>query len=476
MSRSVRLIAVVAWFVVGLAGTALIVARAYVDAHDRLFQDSSIALRLLSEKGAQHVAVLTTLGAASLRDMPPSLYAGLRERMPQLTGIAYWRIGSGWYAAAGPLPPARPPAGRSREIALEFDGASAYWMFTDAPWAIRVDPYRMLSAGDWPASLSSAEVQLQGRRFALLHRPPEALPVIWTLRIEKRLPVVPQAFVLRTTRVVTLADLPWLPISLWNIVVLLAGLAGLGGWRLRLAQARERTRARLDRFASLDTFGEMTAGLAHELNQPLMAIVSHVRAAERLLDTASERENVRAALRTGVAQAKRAARILERLRSAVSSASRHAPQAVDPAATVLALLSLCHDEPSRSTVRLEWCDTAPGARPLADQVALEQILHNLIQNACDAVTAGAQARIVVIGERVEQCYRFRIVDNGAGIDDAALPKIFDPFFTTRTHGLGLGLPLCETLTRRQNGSLTIRNLPSGGAEAMLCLPLAEDVA
>ena len=65
-------------------------------------------------------------------------------------------------------------------------------------------------------------------------------------------------------------------------------------------------------------------------------------------------------------------------------------------------------------------------------------------------------------------------DTGPGVPDDALPRLFEPFFTTRTDGLGLGLPLCDTLAQRQDGALTIRNLPSGGAEAVLLLPMARE--
>ncbi|VVE27935.1 sensor histidine kinase [Pandoraea anhela] len=472
MRRSACLMALVAGLVLSATGTALILARAYTEAHDRLFQDSGIALRLIAEKGAQHAAVLTTLDAASPSVIPQSLHETLRKRMPQLIDLAHWRSDIGWIVADGSLPPARPPSVHPHQVEFEFEEAS-YWMFTDAPWAIRIDPFAMLSARDWPSSLSSAEVRIDGSIFALLHREPDALPVVWVLTVEKRLPISSRALTLRTSRIVTLSHLPWLSITLWNAVVLLAVLALLGGRRLRLARARERTRARLERFTNLDTFGEMAAGLAHELNQPLMAIVSHVRAAERLLDLPDERDNVRAALQTSVAQAKRAARIIERLRSAVGSHGGLAAQAFDPGATVLNLLPLFQSSAARAQVRLDWHDITPGARPLADQAAVEQILHNLIQNACDAVAGVPQAHVMVLGERFGHSYRFSVIDNGTGIDDADMPKVFTPFFTTRPHGLGLGLPLCQTLTYRQNGSLTLRNRPAGGAEASLCLPLAD---
>ncbi|MFK0380142.1 sensor histidine kinase [Pandoraea sp. NPDC090278] len=269
-----------------------------------------------------------------------------------------------------------------------------------------------------------------------------------------------------------LSGLPWLPIGLWSGIVVLAVLAMYGVRHLRQAHERERTRARPDRFTDLDKFGEMAAGLAHELNQPLMAIVSNVRSAERLLDVPDERNNVRVALQISVAQAKRAARIIERLRATVVSHGADAPQAFDPGATVLGLFALFRGEPHRVPVRLEWHDGAPGVRPMADQAAIEQILHNLIQNACDSVTGIACPHIQVFGERHGRRYRFRVVDNGPGIDGIIMSKVFDPFFTTRLQGLGLGLPLCQTLTHRQNGKLTLANLPSGGAEAALWLPLA----
>ena len=66
-----------------------------------------------------------------------------------------------------------------------------------------------------------------------------------------------------------------------------------------------------------------------------------------------------------------------------------------------------------------------------------------------------------------------MVDNGPGVPADVLPRLFEPFFTTRSGGLGLGLPLCDTLAQRLDGALTLQNLPSGGTEAVLTLPLAE---
>lgn len=474
MKPSVRLVALLAWLALSLAGTAFVISRAVADAYGRFFQDSSITIRLLAQKAAQHEAILATLGASSLAAPPAHMLDNLRERMPQLDGLAYWRRGAGWQADGGPAPAMTPQPRRGKPFALMFDGPAAYWLVANSGWAVRVDPRQMIPPGDWSSAISSAVLELRDRRIDLLsHAVDSALPG-WTMHLEKHLPAQPQAFVLRTTRTLTVADLPWLPIALWNAVAALLVAGALGAWRLREARRREDARARLDRFGRLDTFGEMAAGLAHELNQPLTAIVTHARAAERLLDRPAEHDSVRRALQTSVAQAKRAAAILERLRAAVTSACAGQRDPIDPDAVMNMLLFLYRDDCAREHVALGWHNAAPRERPFAEQVAVEQILHNLIQNARDALAGTPRGEIRVSGARVGRHYRFSVVDNGPGVPDDALPRLFEPFFTTRTHGLGLGLPLCDTLAQRQDGTLTVRNLPAGGVEATLLLPLTEE--
>ncbi|KAG8150860.1 sensor histidine kinase [Burkholderia catarinensis] len=476
MKPSVRIVALAAWLALSLAGTAFVVSRSVADAYDRFFQDSSIAIRLLGQKAAQHEAILATLGASSLTAPPAHMLDSLRERMPQLDGLAYWRRGAGWQAGGGPVPAATPRQRPGEPFVLAFDGPAAYWLVADTGWAVRVDPRRMFQPGDWPASISSAALALRDRRVDLLQREPGDTQPGWTMRLEKHLPAQPQAFVLHTTRTLTPADLPWLPIALWNAVAALLVAGALGAWRLREARRREDARARLDRFGRLDTFGEMAAGLAHELNQPLTAIVSHTRAAERLLDQPAERDSVRRALQTSVAQAKRAAAILDRMRAAVTSACGGERRALDPDAVMNVLLFLYRDECAREHIALAWHNAAPRTRPFAEPIAVEQILHNLIQNARDALAGAPRGEIRIGGAREGRHYRFSVVDNGPGVPEDALPHLFEPFFTTRARGLGLGLPLCDTLAQRQDGTLTVRNLPSGGVEAALLLPLAEEAA
>ncbi|MCO5397560.1 sensor histidine kinase [Ralstonia soli] len=480
MKISTRVLMLSAWLVLSLAGTALIVSRSVSEAYNRFFQDSSIAIRQLSQKAAQHEAILATLGATPLSAPPADMLDSLRERMPQVTAIAFWKPGAGWQGEGGVMPTAALAHANNGKFALQFDGAQAYWLVAESGWAVRVEPARMLDAGDWPDSISSSALRLRDHTFALLQRPDFNTQPGWTFRLEKHLPVLPQAFVLDTTRTLTLTDLPWLPIALWNAVAVLIALGASSIWRLREVHRREHTRARIDRFGRLDTFGEMAAGLAHELNQPLTAIITHTRAAERMLDMPTERDSVRRALQTGVAQAKRAAAILDRLRTAVTSTQAGKRSSLDTDALMGTLLFLFRDELARDNIHLVWNNTAPRAQPLGEQVAVEQILYNLIRNARDALAAtsrnGARGEIRVNGGCIGRRYRFSVVDNGPGVPADALPRLFEPFFTTRSGGLGLGLPLCETLAQRLEGTLTLQNLPTGGAEAVLMLPLAEEPA
>ncbi|WP_241301115.1 sensor histidine kinase [Burkholderia cenocepacia] len=482
MKPSFRIAALAAWLVLSLAGTAFVVSRAVSDAYGRFFQDSSITIRLLAQKAAQHEAILATLGASSLAAPPAHMLDNLRERMPQLDGLAYWRPGSGWQTDGGPAPDTLPRQRPGKPFTLAFDGPAAYWLVAGTGWAVRVDPRQMLQPGDWSTAISSAALELRDRRVELLRRMNGGATPLWTMHLEKHLPAQPQAFVLRTTRTLTAADLPWLPIALWNAVAALLAAGALGAWRLREARRREDARARLDRFGRLDTFGEMAAGLAHELNQPLTAIVSHTRAAEPLLDQPAERDSVRRALQTSVAQAKRAAAILERMREAVTTAHGGERRALDPDAIMNTLLFLYRDECAREHIALGWHNAAARERPFAEPIAVEQILHNLIQNARDALagagvgTGASRGEIRISGARVGGHYRFSVIDTGPGVPEDVLPRLFEPFFTTRARGLGLGLPLCDTLAQRQDGTLTVRNLPSGGVEAALLLPLAGEVA
>jgi C4-dicarboxylate-specific signal transduction histidine kinase len=111
----------------------------------------------------------------------------------------------------------------------------------------------------------------------------------------------------------------------------------------------------------------------------------------------------------------------------------------------------------------------------ADPVALDQIVHNLLMNALQALEAvdiGAR-RLTLTVSQTDGHGELRVADSGPGIPVEVLPHLFEPFFSTRDGGLGLGLSLCETLASGMNGSLAATNRPEGGAAFCLRLPLSE---
>lgn len=132
-----------------------------------------------------------------------------------------------------------------------------------------------------------------------------------------------------------------------------------------------------------------------------------------------------------------------------------------------ATVSPAHDAP------LDLARDYPELVARCEDLRLEQVLINLLGNALDAVAGVAAPAIEVTIAVSAATLAVEVRDNGSGIAPDLLPRLFEPFFTTRTHGLGLGLPLCDTLAQRQDGTLTVRNLPAGGVEATLLLPLTE---
>ena len=227
--------------------------------------------------------------------------------------------------------------------------------------------------------------------------------------------------------------------------------------------------------ARLNTLGELAAGMAHELNQPLTAVLANTQAASRLLnDEPPELASARSAMTQAVEQARRASEVVGRLRRAVERPDQAAqPQAVVLQDTVRNALYLLEPEFKRREVTPQLESPPTATTVLAEPVALEQIMHNLLMNALQAleqvparerqltVTLGAEGSLGVIS----------VTDSGPGIAADVLPRIFEPFFTTREAGLGLGLSLCETLASGMGGSLMAAHNAPRGAVFRLSLPM-----
>ncbi|MPS77829.1 MAG: sensor histidine kinase [Achromobacter sp.] len=470
--------ALLCWLVLFFLGAAWIARQEYLDQHDRFFQSTSIAQRMLSQKTVQHEAVLATLTALSHPPTPERLYPSLHPAMPQLLGLGYLADGA-W---AGSLPPpsdlsaAVTRAGQlGRPVTLPVDEAR-YWLIAPSSWSLLIDARQLVPAADFPPGLSNLSLLVDKRPLTLLDKQPQDAPGL-PMVLQKPLGAASQPFTMHSSRTLTPSWWPWKAWLAWALASALLVAAAAAWQRSRAEARRQQAEARLAAMARLSTLGEMAAGIAHELNQPLTAILAQTRAAERMLDDEDERPAVRHALLASAEQAKRAADIISRMRALVQPRSPARREALDPDALVASLRFLREAELARQGIRLAWRNASPGARPLGDRVALEQILHNLVQNAADAVAATDGPRLIQLEGRLDgDQYRFSVSDSGPGIAADALPRLFTPFYTTRAEGMGLGLALCETLAGSMDGRIAARNLKPTGACFTVSLPCSKGSA
>ncbi|MFC4863216.1 sensor histidine kinase [Pseudomonas sp. MAHUQ-62] len=459
------------WLVLFCPVAAWIGWQDHADRRERFLQDTSIAQRMLSQKTVQHEAVLATLAALSHPPDPERLLPSLQPSMPQLLDLGFLRDGT-WTGSLAAPPNFAATIEQARQlkrpVTQPLDEAR-YWLVAPSSWSLLLDARQLIPTADFPPSLATLTLDVGAGPLTLLARQSSASSLGWLIDLHKPLGAVSQPFPLHSWKRLTPSDWPWLEWLVWTVASCLLA-AGTSVWQRTRADARrQQEEARLAAMTRLSTLGEMAAGIAHELNQPLTAILAQVRAAERLLDDEEERPAVRQALLASAGQARRAADIIQRMRELVQPSSPSPRTAVDPDALAASLLFLREQELARRGIRLTWRNASPGERPLGDRVALEQILHNLVQNAADATST---RNIGLSGGVEDSGYVFSVSDDGPGIPADALPRLFEPFYTTRPHGMGLGLTLCETLAGAMDGRISVRNLEPRGACFTLRLPLA----
>jgi C4-dicarboxylate-specific signal transduction histidine kinase len=248
----------------------------------------------------------------------------------------------------------------------------------------------------------------------------------------------------------------------------------------RVQQRRDEERQRVGQLARLNTLGELAAGMAHEINQPLTAILANTQAASRLLDDSEpDLTAARTAMQMAVQQARRASDVVGRLRRTVERpGSAAAVQNVNLHHACRHALYLLEPELQRSQCAHTLTMDCPAFEVLADPVALEQIIHNLLTNALQAmeqVPASSRTLHLVLTCTATHG-TLRVQDTGPGIPPDALAKVFEPFYSTREGGLGLGLSLCETLAIAMGAQLSAANRADQGAELTLHIPLTHAAA
>jgi len=212
----------------------------------------------------------------------------------------------------------------------------------------------------------------------------------------------------------------------------------------------------------LASLGEMASTLAHELNQPLMALSNFASAAKAFAEQGNQ-ALLADSLDETVAQAQRSAEIVRRIRGFVRQRTAGAEDCA-VSALVANALALLQGEMRLRQVRAEV--RIPPALPTVrgDRVLLEQVLLNLLSNSLQAMqaTPPEQRTVEVEAEVVEGRVHIRVADRGPGIDAALAEQVFAPFFTTKTGGLGLGLNICRTIVEAHRGRLSFADRAGGG--------------
>ncbi|BDT58173.1 hypothetical protein MasN3_16670 [Massilia varians] len=237
------------------------------------------------------------------------------------------------------------------------------------------------------------------------------------------------------------------------------------------AEARQRDQElRLQRSARLASVGEMASTLAHELNQPLMAL-SNFAVAARALAVQGQSELLPGALDEIVGQSQRASEIVKRVRAFINpQRAQYESLAIDSVITHAQALLEPELKSQGVTLRLLRMDA--GARVRGDRVLLEQVLVNLIHNAMHAVQdQPRQRRVIELAcRRSAQGLLISVADRGPGIAPEQREQVFAPFFTTRPDGLGLGLNICRSIVEAHGGAIGVDNRLEGGAVFSFTLP------
>jgi PAS domain S-box-containing protein len=254
----------------------------------------------------------------------------------------------------------------------------------------------------------------------------------------------------------------------------LENLRGEVAERRRVEARVHEQQAELAHLQRLRTVEGMATQLAHEINQPLAAVVNYASGLARTLRSGSlDVENVREATTEINQQALRAADVVRRLRDFV----RKDPtprQKYELAAVLREAMQMVETDASRQAVamRLEVENGLP--RVEIDRIQIEQVIVNLLGNALDAfddVTPGTPREIVVTARRRDAgLVEVRVTDTGKGLPPGDSRAIFEPFFTTKSNGLGMGLAISESIVVAHGGELVADRSSAGGATLHFTLP------
>jgi len=237
--------------------------------------------------------------------------------------------------------------------------------------------------------------------------------------------------------------------------------------------AQRRQLAHLNRVA---TIGELSGAIAHELSQPLAAILTNAQAARRLLvQDPVDLKEIRAILDDVIANDKRASVVIERLRALLRK-DHSAFELLDLNDVAEEVLEIAHSDLVARRVSVTT-RLKPSLQPvLGDRIQLQQVLLNLVVNACEAMSATPLAdRQLIVTTTIRDAFaELSVADQGVGIPAEHLDAVFEPFVTFRDQGLGLGLSITRSIVLAHGGRIAAENNRGGGSTFRCVLPVAAD--
>jgi C4-dicarboxylate-specific signal transduction histidine kinase/integral membrane sensor domain MASE1 len=254
-----------------------------------------------------------------------------------------------------------------------------------------------------------------------------------------------------------------------------------GGAVVTYAEITERKRAELDaqtaraelaHMARVATLGELASSFAHQLNQPLTAIVANAQAGRRLIASGDRGGEVPSVLEDIAADGLRAGTVIMRLREMLRKDDPR-PVPIDVATLVQDVAALVANDALIREVTLRVSVPPSPLTVHGDRIQLQQAMLNVLMNAFEAVGDGKAARLVEVDARATDGngVSIEVTDTGPGLPTPPA-RIFEAFYTTKPYGMGMGLPIVRTIVEAHGGSIRAANSPRGGAVVSVQLPLA----
>jgi len=245
-------------------------------------------------------------------------------------------------------------------------------------------------------------------------------------------------------------------------------------FRRRAEEDTHRLQERLTHVSRLATVGEMSAGIAHELNQPLTAVANYAQACDRLLGLPDpDIEEIREALKQITSQAVRAGDIIRRLRAlARNDVAKREPTDINVLVSELSELIQLDAKTHDVQYKPDLAARLPQVE--VDRAQVQQVILNLVRNAIEALGETSRTpRWVTLRTRDlgDGTLEIAVCDNGPGVSQSIAARLFDPFCTTKTHGTGLGLAISRTIIKSHQGTLDYRPNTPCGACFTVRLPL-----